>query len=65
MPHTQCEYNTHTHTPLTQTYMHAKSTPPLPPPSSKVVKTKNYKDNLIVKEQKIASHEPCLINPEM
>lgn len=45
--------------------MHAKSTPPPPPPSSNVVKTKNYKDNLIVKEQKIASLEPCLINPEM
>lgn len=59
--HTQCGYTTHT--PLTQTYKHAKSPPP--PPSTKVVRTKNYKDNLIVKGQEIASHEPCLINPEM
>lgn len=59
--HTQCEYTTHT--PLTQTYKHAKSL--LPPPPTKVVRIKNYKDNLIVKGQEIASHEPCLINPEM
>lgn len=57
----------HTHTPLTHTHMQAKSPPPPPPPapappppSSRVVKTKQYKDNLIFTAQDMVNHEHCV-----